>query len=378
MSNTVRTVWLAAGLVALSGGAFAARPVAPGTMANPLRIGMLADSVGSRAFLGTVEFKVTNSSREAMKIAQWQLPSGVLTQDLFEVHYNGRPVRYTGPKIKRAAPTGADFITLSPGESRLVTVDLSTAYDLSRTGQYTVKFRSFLQGARSENGRMVANRNGGLAKMESAVLNLWVDASNPAGRLKNGDGRIVATGKKPPPGGGGGTNVNGVTYVGCSSTQINQAGSAVASARTYSQNSRNYLAGNTVGARYTTWFGAYTSARWNTASSHFVSIDNAMDQSGGQIKINCGCNQSYYAYVYPSSPYEIFVCRAFWTAPNTGTDSKAGTLIHELSHFNVVAGTDDHVYGQAGAKSLASSDPTRALNNADNHEYFAENTPSQN
>jgi peptidyl-Lys metalloendopeptidase len=375
MSNTVRTVWLAAGLVALSGGAFAARPVAPATMANPLRIGMLADSISNRAFLGTVEFKVTNSSRETMKIASWQFPTGVLQQDLFEVHFNGRPVPYTGPKIKRAAPTEADFVTLRPGESRLVTVDLSTAYDLSRSGEYTVKFRSYLQGARSDSGRRVANRNGGLVKVESAPLRLWVDSTNPATRLKNGDGRAVAHKR---PGSGGGTVVNGVTYVGCSSTQISGAGNAVNSARTYSQNSRNYLAGNTVGPRYTTWFGAYTSTRWNTASSHFVSIDNAMDQSAGQIKINCGCSQNYYAYVYANAPYEIFVCKAFWSAPNTGTDSKAGTLIHEMSHFNNVAGTDDHVYGQSGARSLAISDPTKALNNADNHEYFAENTPSQN
>ena len=49
-----------------------------------------------------------------------------------------------------------------------------------------------------------------------------------------------------------------------------------------------------------------------------------------------------------------------------------------MSHFNVVAGTDDHVYGQAGAKSLAISDPAAAVDNADSHEYFAENTPSQN
>ena len=66
------------------------------------------------------------------------------------------------------------------------------------------------------------------------------------------------------------------------------------------------------------------------------------------------------------------------TAPATGTDSKAGTLVHEMSHFNATAGTDDHVYGQTGAKNLAISDPASALDNADNHEYFAENNPSQN
>ena len=46
-----------------------------------------------------------------------------------------------------------------------------------------------------------------------------------------------------------------------------------------------------------------------------------------------------------------------------------------MSHFNVVASTDDYVYGQTGAKSLAITNPDNAVMNADNHEYFAENTP---
>jgi peptidyl-Lys metalloendopeptidase len=46
-----------------------------------------------------------------------------------------------------------------------------------------------------------------------------------------------------------------------------------------------------------------------------------------------------------------------------------------MSHFDVVAGTDDFAYGQTAAKSLATSNPDDAVRNADNHEYFAENTP---
>ena len=68
---------------------------------------------------------------------------------------------------------------------------------------------------------------------------------------------------------------------------------------------------------------------------------------------------------------------AFWAADVTGTDSRGGTLLHELSHFDVVAATDDHVYGQAGAAELARTAPDRAVNNADSHEYFGENTPAQ-
>ena len=325
--------------------------------------------------MGTVQFKVTNSSNQTMKVPSWQLPSGTLEANLFKVYYKGQPVQYTGPQIKRSAPTEADYIVLRPGESRLVTVDLSKSYDLSRGGEYSVQFRSFLQGARSDTGRRVTAANGGMAKIESAPLRLWVSANNPLGALKSGDGgRVVVQGKP----GSGGTLVNGVTFVGCSSTQISGAGQAVVDARVYTEGAKGYMAGNTVGPRYGTWFGAYTSTRWNTVKSHYGAIDAAMDQTGGQIKINCGCNQNYYAYVYPTKQYEIFVCKAFWTAPATGTDSKAGTLVHEMSHFNVTAGTDDHVYGQSGAKSLALSDPDAAIDNADNHEYFAENKPAQN
>jgi len=79
----------------------------------------------------------------------------------------------------------------------------------------------------------------------------------------------------------------------------------------------------------------------------------------------------------------------------TGTDSKAsapcspklakssliyyiqgGTLVHESSHFTKNGATDDHVYGQSACKSLAQSNPAMAVDNADSHEYFAENNPA--
>jgi peptidyl-Lys metalloendopeptidase len=119
-----------------------------------------------------------------------------------------------------------------------------------------------------------------------------------------------------------------------------------------------------------------TTSRYNTVKGNFSAISDAM--SNKDITVDCKCKQNYYAYVYPNDPYKIYVCRAFWNAPLNGTDSKAGTLVHEMSHFNVVAGTDDVVYGQTGARNLALSNPDDAIRNADSHEYFAENTPTQN
>ncbi len=149
---------------------------------------------------------------------------------------------------------------------------------------------------------------------------------------------------------------------------------ARSNASTYSADASAYLKAGKTGPRYTTWFGTVTDSRYNTVTSHFASIGNAMDTAS--VTFDCGCKKKYYAYVYPNQPYKIYLCSVYWGAPALGTDSQAGTLVHEMSHFYVVASTDDYVYGQSGAKSLAISNPDNAVKNADNHEYFAENTPA--
>lgn len=358
----------------LAGAIAAAIAAPPAARSNPLRISMVAAPAASGGFLGSVEVTVTNTSRHAVRVPRWELPSDVLEAKIFQVTRYGHPVPYEGPMIKRGLPSAADFVVMRAGETRRTVVDLSSVYDMRHSGEYVVTLSSPLQHASLSSGQMLKNANGLPMAIQSVPLRLWVDGID----LLDAKAIDPNAASRKPSRGGGGSVVNGITYVGCSTTQISQAGQAIAAARDYAENSKGYLNAGTVGPRYTTWFGAYTSSRYATANQHFVDIDAALDQSGGQVKINCGCNQSYYAYVYPTQPYQIYVCRAFWNAPLTGTDSKAGTLIHEMSHFNVVAGTDDHVYGQVGAQNLATTNPTAALNNADNHEYFAENTPFQN
>lgn len=333
---------------------------APITGHNPLRVGLYA------AGGGMVEVILTNTSAKSVRVPRWALPEQLPAQKIFNVQRDSQPVAYEGRMIKRGVPTAAEFAVLRPGQSRRTLVDLGSAYDMRKSGQYTVTLVSAMQYASLSGGTRLKTPRGMPLLLQSAPISFW---SNGSGAAPLGKGK---------PGSGGGTVVNGVTTVGCSATQVTGIGNAITQARAYTENAKGYLAGNNQGSRYTTWFGAYTSQRYGTARQHFVDIDAAMDQNAGQVKVNCGCNQSYYAYVYPTRPYEIFVCRAFWSAPNAGTDSRAGTLVHEMSHFNAVAGTDDHVYGQSAAKSLALSDPDAALDNADSHEYFGENTPFQN
>jgi peptidyl-Lys metalloendopeptidase len=167
------------------------------------------------------------------------------------------------------------------------------------------------------------------------------------------------------------------SFVSCSNTRQTQLATARNSAVTYATNAKSYLDAGTHGTRYTWWFGTYTSSRYATVRTHFTNLKSAL--SSQPYTFDCSCTDSgTYAYVYPTQPYRVYLCGAFWSAPNTGTDSRAGTLVHESSHFNVVAGTDDWAYGQTAAHNLANSNPNHAIDNADSHEYFAENNPARN
>lgn len=349
-----------------------AAPLAHTAKSNPLRVGLYA--VGD----GRVEVVLTNTSRKTVRVPYWQLPSAVRESNVFRISRNGEPVRFDGAMVKRRPPTADDFAILRPGRSYRTVVDLSVAYDMSAGGHYTVAFESPLQFASLTGSERLQQANG--APMAAKSAPIQVRAVAPVTPANGRPRPPVFAVRRDNSNTAFGLNL---TYVGCTTDRQDQLGNAVIAARNYAENAKGYLNSGATGSRYTSWFGAYTSTRYTTAQQHFVSIDTAMDQNNGQLTLNCNCTHvpnpaNTYAYVFPSEHYQIYLCGAFWNASLLGTDSKAGTLIHEMSHFNVVAATDDHVYGQAGANNLANTDPNLAVDNADNHEYFAENTPFQN
>jgi len=312
-----------------------------------------------------VDVAVTNRCRSAVQVLRWQLPSDSMSGSLFTVTRDDKPVRYTGAVIKRAAPTAKDYVEIAAGATLNYQVELTGHYDFSKNGRYAIEFHS----DRGTHGS-------GAQSMHSATTTyLWTQGRNEKLDATSFDDEAMSARAA--------TNVTAaaasISYTGsCTTSQKSSLASAVTAATNYTVSSTNYLNGTpSATPRYTTWFGAYTSSRWGTARDHFTKARNAFQ--GAALTLDCSCKDSgTYAYVYPTQPYKIYVCGAFWNAPMTGTDSKGGTLVHEMMHFNVIAGTDDWAYGQSAAKSLAKSNPTKALDNSDNHEYFAENNPFQN
>jgi peptidyl-Lys metalloendopeptidase len=296
-----------------------------------------------------------NPNRHTVRVLKWFTPTEGVEEPLFAVTRDGEPVAYTGATYKRPSVTGRDYISLKAGESLSVTVDLGEYYDLTQSGQYEVFYAVASYNLFDEKGNAYRYRDSLISEKISLSI----------------EGRLARAKPTPPPTPASG----GTAFNACTADQQTLLYRARLDATSYADESHRYLNRNRSGTpRYLEWFGAYTLTRYTTVTGHFESIFDAFTTAG--ITFDCKCKQNYYAYVYPNRPYNIYLCKVFWQAPATGTDSKAGTLIHEMSHFDVVAGTDDFVYGQDGARNLAATNPDQAIMNADNHEYFAENNPS--
>jgi peptidyl-Lys metalloendopeptidase len=335
-------------LLALSGLALSAH-AAPGAKLD-VRISTPASVLQGDVDV-VVDVVVTNPTREALRVPAAQLPSDDPGTKLFSITRDGQPVPYQGAIVKRAPALNEEVVVIQPGQSLSYQVELTGAYDLSQSGRYAIEYVG------------LAKQNGAGAN-QAAPMYLWLEGRTAKAALPQASLAVGAAAAS-------------LGFTSCSASQQSTIASAVSSATNYARGAASYLAGTPAAtSRYTTWFGALSTARWNTVKTHFNNEVSAFTTQA--ITVDCKCKTTNtYAYVYPTQPYKIYVCGAFWRAPLTGTDSKAGTLVHEMSHFNVVAGTDDWAYGQSPARSLANTDPARAIDNADSHEYFAENTPAQ-
>lgn len=302
-----------------------------------------------------VDFVLTNKSSSSIRVLRWTTPINGISDDIFLVTRGSQPIQYVGRLAKRGEPTEADFISIEPGQSIAVPVDLSLYYAIYEAGNYTVTYET--------------EGTGLLTGGPNALIRARVTSNAATFRLLSG--RIppelipLSTSK----------------FDQCDGSQQDDIGAALGEAANIASAALQVLqdtpsAQQPNSQRYLTWFGAHTDGLYTKVVGNFSKISDALANKA----ISFGCNGSEcepidYAYVYPIQPYEIFVCGKFWSASLKGTDSKSGTIIHEVSHFGIVAATRDFAYGHNDSKSLAVENPPRATSNADSHEYFAENSP---
>ncbi|CAE7171628.1 unnamed protein product [Rhizoctonia solani] len=307
---------------------------------------------------GDVTLKLLNDPRSILSTVKAKTFS--ISSRAGAPEFTGLRVKYA-PSQAAKSTEGSPFTVLAPGQTFEIDHELAGAYDFTKCGGGDYHLSAF-------NTFKYVDDSGELKTIEALTNTHQISIS---GKLASARSHVTPDT----------VHKRAVTFTGCSSSQQNQIKAAATASNNMVANANSYLSALKSGKpRFTTWFGTYDQSRYNAIVSHFKNIGKDATSMNYDCT-DCLTNTSVdypnlYAYVYSNAPTKIYLCGAFWNAPLTGADSKAGIIVHENSHFTANGGAEDHVYGQGDAQALAKSNPATAIMNADSHEYFAENTPA--
>ena len=298
-----------------------------------------------------LEIKVsyTNTSDQPVSFLIWHTAlEGMVSHDFLDITFDGRSLSYIGIHAKRLPPKDSDYISLNAKQTVEAIVDIEGAYPIEEKGEYFISYKT----------------------NELAVESFKKQTPVSLVLLDNKPVRLV---KQTP-----------IIDASCNATQVAQINEALIIAEQIaiiaSRDLDNAPVAERANAqRYIEWFGAFSPARYDTVANGMREIASALVNQ--RIGFDCTCDISFrenvFAFVFANDPFNMNVCPVFFRVSPAGTDSRSGTIVHEISHFTVVAGTDDFqsALNQSGSRTLANNFPEFAIRNANAFEYFAENTP---
>ena len=173
------------------------------------------------------------------------------------------------------------------------------------------------------------------------------------------------------------------TFMRCTKAEAETISRAVSNAKRLSMTAAAAVGDTPL---YETWFGKYTDANAEVVRRNLKGVVKAI--RSGQVTTICAsvspaeCDADMYAYVYDNEPYRVYICPEFFSLPNmarlrpgqlaSNFGTRAGTIIHEITHFNTVGNTEDNCYARDVCSEMAQTNTVAAIENADSYQYFAE------
>jgi peptidyl-Lys metalloendopeptidase len=339
-------------------------PKAPGTITSTtagvsrladLGVESRMDIVGARQKSDPrlLRITITNNGVQDVHILRYNTPLESSGSESLKVSVGNAKVKYVGSVARRPPPTDDDYLLVQAGSTVTAEYNISKNYRLEAAMSYTVELAAPWFDVK------IGNDPRSIRMMHDCGTGIF---QAPA------SGESLGTIASPL-----------YTWANCSQSNIDQLARSqigVGQAILPSIVSKHIVSGD---ALYTTWFGAYTTARANAISFNFTQEFGlwyalASEASGGGdiFYYDCappGCDPTWYAYVggdcFDSA---VCLCSKFWSG--NWVDSQLQTMVHEASHD--LDDTQDIVYGQAACKNLALTNPDSAIANADNYGYFAE------
>lgn len=336
-----------------------------------------------------VHVDIENTGDEDLTLFVWDTPfaqaAGRLPKPIFEVSdASGKRASYVGRWVNVGRLHAEDFVVLHPGERRSGDVDLLQEYDYGNGGAFAVRYVLPLD--REPDPSVVSAqqyatfRHNTLKEVISNETVILVDG--PVRRI------TAATGDE------------------CTQEQRDTIYSARSRAfdRAFAAEGHMYERYKEIKGpdgkyhtvfmphpRYERWFGVHDDGHmldqegWlESDNGHAYTTARKISSRilggpGHQLKPKCGCPgypPTTPAWAEADSPYIIHFCDLFFSLPETGwPTSRAGTVVHEYSHFNAgFEGAQDYVYGVRQVEELAKKDRWKAVRNADSFEFYVMDT----
>jgi len=286
-------------------------------------------------------FNLTNPSASMdASVLTYGTPFEGIFGPIFEVTDKwDNQIPYIGKVARRAWPpidSTSAYLRLRPMATQSISVDLTEEFEFPRAGEYRIRFVP--------------------PEMGEDVI-ILVDTEDVIGRIPIIHRKVIPKTEQL-----GNTNCNG--------NQNNQITAAVSGAKTESLTAYNCLFRRTCSSLSTRWFGVYNQNNYEYDTGVFNKVYGRLNNFLFNAYCNpAGCGNNVYGYVYPTDPtFTVYLCGAFWSQAN----ERVNTVVHEMSHFNTLGGTNDYAYGKTACLNLARSNPARASRNADNVCYFSE------
>ncbi len=322
-----------------------------------------------------ITFAIENTTNETYQLLVWGTPLETpLTGDCLTVQRDGEVIPYDGKLVKRGDPHSESYVLIGPNARLESTVDISEAYAIDQVGDYTLTLNAHFFDAFAVPGHAKAGPRKRQAleahKLPASAVHFKVVAgANP--KLTSGQQARKASAKQSK------SSAKAPSFNGGTATQ--QADTVVAhgNAQYFVALAADQLTTGPASsnALYQTWFGAFDQGRYDNVTKHYNDISNTLLNEQitydftGKGHGSDTCQPGDFAFTYKGDR-TVWLCSSYLSAAQIGTDCKFGTLVHELSH--AVSSTDDNAYGETACQNLASTDTSKATNNADSHEYFTE------
>ena len=285
-------------------------------------------------------FTIQNHSEFPLLVRDSDTPFKGYEKDLFDIKLYGESLSYRGRYVYKKT-SAVNWLRVEPNSERGISITLSDAYDFPIKGEYSIKYKSHITLKFKD---IIGER---ALELESNKINVFLEEPIPFFNAL--DAKIA-----------------------CSASYKNSFANDNIKSKKMTTKSVNYLNTNSGDDYYTKWFGQYTSDRFSTVRDGYakatLTYNKTWDYSCENTNTDSGCS-SYVAWVYSNRPYEVWVCTNHYQ--NMSAISRAGLFIHEASHWNITFGSDDYVYGKSGCLNLAKNSPDKAINNADNIEFYA-------